>query len=203
MEREDKKLSDLLPEFYSKYGLGPDGGQTSSSVRIELTKNIILYIPNFKARKDAVLMHDIHHIVTGYPSTYKGETEIGAWEVGSGCRGDWAAWALDMSSVMTGLLFNPLNVLKAFARGRRTKNLYHRTVTEAEALDMKLADLKKILLLEKYPHGTMPSVTDVILFLLLILAGLIYSALTLLLLPFVIGYTIYIMMCPKRSMQVQ
>ena len=62
----DKTIRELLPGFYKEYNLGMDGGQSSSSVRIELTKNLTLYIPNFTARRKAVLKHDIHHIVTGY-----------------------------------------------------------------------------------------------------------------------------------------
>ncbi len=48
---EDKTLKELLPEFYKEYNLGADGGQSQSSVRVEVTKKIILYIPNFTARK--------------------------------------------------------------------------------------------------------------------------------------------------------
>jgi hypothetical protein len=103
---DDKTPAELLPAFYREYNLGMDGGATSSSVRIEITKNFALYIPNFTARRKAVLKHDIHHLVTGYPSTFTGETEISAWEIGSGCKKYWAAWVLDMSGMMMGIPFN-------------------------------------------------------------------------------------------------
>jgi hypothetical protein len=188
----DSTIRELLPEFYSQYNLGMDGGQSSPYVRVEITKHIILYIPNFTARKKAVLKHDIHHIVTGYPSTFKGESEIGAWEIGSGCKHYWAAWVLDASGFMTGILFNLWGVLKAFARGRGTKNLYYDNITDEKALDMKLGEIQKLLLLDKYPKETKPSVIDVMVFAIYALAGLVYSILSILLLPFVLGYTVYV-----------
>lgn len=189
---EDKTIKELLPDFYKQYDLGDDGGKSKSSVRIEFTKNFSLYIPNFEARRKAVIKHDIHHIVTGYPSTFKGETEISAWEIGSGCKRYWAAWVLDVSGVMTGMLFNLWGVIKAFARGRRTRNLYYDMTPTEKVLNMKVDDVKKILYLDKYPKNTRPSFADLILFAVFAFFGLIYSILSILLLPFILVYTIYI-----------
>jgi hypothetical protein len=195
---EDKTIKELLPGFYKQYNLGMDGGQSSSSVRVELTKKLTLYIPNFTARRKAVLKHDIHHIVTGYTSTMKGETEIGAWEIGSGCSHYWAAWVLDASGFMTGILFNLWGVLKAFARGRRTRNLYFDNISDDKALDMKLSEIQKLLYLDKYPRNTTPSFIDILIFAVYALAGLIYSILSMLLIPFILVYTVYVKMQTKK-----
>ena len=189
---DDKTLRELLPEFYDEHNLGMEGGKYEANVRVEMTKKIVFYIPNFSARKKAVLKHDIHHLVTGYPSTYTGETEIGAWEIASGCRGYWVAWVLNMSGMMTGLVFNLWKVIQAFARGRRTKNLYCHLISDNEALDMKLSELQKLLLLDKYPRNTRPGLVDYILFAGWVIIGLIYSILSLVLLPFVLIYTVYV-----------
>ncbi|HKB44793.1 MAG TPA: hypothetical protein VKC90_10390 [Chitinophagaceae bacterium] len=189
---DNKTAAELLPEFYKEYNLGMEGGKNSASVRIEMTKKFVLYFPNFTARKKAVLKHDIHHLVTDYPSTFKGETEISAWEIASGCKKYRAAWVLDMSGMMIGIVFNFRGVLKAFARGRRTKNLYYDVISTEEALDMKLSELKKLLWLDKYPKNTRPVFVDFILFVPLLLIGIIYSILSLILLPFIIIYSIYI-----------
>jgi len=188
----DKTLRELLPEFYKQYNLGADGGNNSASVKIEMTKNFALYFPNFAARKRAVLKHDIHHLVTNYPSTFKGETEIGAWEIASGCKDYWVAWMLDMSGMMTGILFNFWGVIKAFARGRRTKNLYYNIISTDQALDMKPGELQKALSLDKYSKHTQPSFIDLLVFAAWASAGIIYSILSLVFLPFIIIYTIYI-----------
>ena len=189
---EDKTLKELLPEFYSEHNLGMEGGKYEANVRVEMTKKIVFYIPNFTARKKVVLKHDMHHIVTGYPSTYKGETEIGAWEIASGCRGYWVAWVLNMSGMMTGLVFNLWKVIQAFARGRRTKNLYYHLLTDEQAQDMKLSELQKKLLLDKYPKNTRPGLSDYFLFTAWVIIGLIYSILSMVLLPLVLIYTIYV-----------
>ncbi len=191
-EIETQTPRELLPAFYKQYRLDEDGGKSKPHVKIELTKKIFLYIPNFTARKKAVLKHDIHHIVTGYPSTITGETEISAWEIASGCKKYWAAWVLDMSGMMMGIVFNFWGVIKAFARGRKTKNLYYNIISTEEVLDMKLSELQKFLWLDKYPKNTKPGFVDFILFVLLVLIGAIYSILSIIFLPFIIIYTIYI-----------
>lgn len=189
---DDKTLRELLPEFYKDYDLGMEGGKYEANVKVEMTKKIVFYFPNFPARKKAVLKHDIHHLVTGYPSTYTGETEIGAWEIASGCGGYWVAWILNMSGMMTGIVFNLWKVLKAFARGRRTKNLYHHLLSDEQALDIKLSELQQVLLLDQYSKNTRPGFVDYILFAGWAVIGLIYSILSLIVLPFVLVYTIYV-----------
>lgn len=187
----NKTIEELLPEFYEENNLGAEGGMNSSSVRIEMAKNLVLYFPNFSARRKAVLKHDIHHLITDYPSTFTGETEISAWEIASGCKKYWAAWVLDISGMMMGIFFNFWGVLKAFARGRRTKNLYFDIMPDEQAMKMKPHELKGILLLDKFPKNVKPSMVDLIFLLLVTLLGIFYTFLSLLLLPFVIVYTIY------------
>jgi len=190
---------ELLPGFYKEYNLSDDGGQSNPRVKVELTKKIFLYIPNFDARRKAVLKHDVHHIATGYTSTFKGETEIGAWEIASGVRHYWVAFVLDMSGMMTGMLFNPLGVYKAFVRGRRTKNLYSDNLTDEQIMNTPLSTIKDNLLLNTYPGNKLGNVADLFLFILLILFGIIYSALSLLLLPFVLLYTLYVIVSNKKK----
>ncbi len=93
---------------------------------------------------------------------------------------------------MPGILFNLWGVLKAFARGRRTKNLYYEIISTEKALDLKVNDLKKLLYLDKYPKNTYPSFVDFILFGVFALVGLVFSIFSLLLLPFILAYTVYI-----------
>src|SRR5258706_1316388 len=191
-ESESLTPRQLVPGFYKQYNLNDDGGQSSPYVRVEVTKKILLYIPNFDARRKAVFKHDVHHIVTGYTSTFKGETEIGAWEIASGCRHYWVAFVLDMSGMMTGLLFNPVGVYKAFVKGRRTKNLYSDHFTDEQIMDMPGSFIKEKLLLNNYPENKMGNLVDLALFVLVILFGLVYSVLSLLLLPLVLLYTLYV-----------
>ena len=185
----------LLPSFYRQYQLGDDGGQSSSYVKVELTKKLFVYFPNFDARRKAVFKHDVHHIVTGYPSTLKGETEIGAWEIASGCRHYWVAFVLDLHGVMMGLLFNPLGIYKAFVKGRRTKNLYNDALPDKQVMDTPIAEIRERLLLNNYSGKG--NLIDMALFLLLLLFGVVYSVLSIVLLLPVLFYTVYVMATKK------
>jgi hypothetical protein len=186
-----------LPGNYYRAFISDDGGQSSTFVKIEFTKKVSIYSPNFDARRKAVFKHDVHHIVTGYTSTFKGETEIGAWEIASGCRHYWVAFVLDMHAVMIGVLFNPLGVYKAFVKGRRTKNLYSDVYTDEQVMNMPVAEIKESLLLNKYPGKNMGGFIDALLFMLLLLFGIIYSVFSLVFLPFVLLYSVYILATKK------
>jgi hypothetical protein len=181
----------LLKKFYEENHLGADGGQSSPSVKIELTSWLNIYFPNFDARRKAVLKHDIHHMLTGYKTTFSEECEISAWEIGSGCKKYWAAFFIDTSATMMGIPVNPWRVLKAFARGRKTKNLYHDFYTNEIALDLPIEELKKQFGLDKYGIDTRPGFTDFILFTAFSVFGLLFSIASLLLLPFIIFYSVY------------
>ena len=80
--------------------------------------------PNAAGRVRAVKLHDLHHVVTAYDTTWTGESEIGAWELASGCAGFFWAWQLNLSALAIGLAIAPRRVVRAFVRGRHTRNLY-------------------------------------------------------------------------------
>jgi len=194
IQNDSQTPRDLLPAFYKQYKLNEDGGQSSSFVRIELTKWLSLYFPNFDARRKAIFKHDVHHMVTGYTSTFKGETEIGAWEIGSGCRHYWAAFVLDIAAIAPGMVINPFGVYKAFVRGRRTKNLYEEIFTDEQVMDMPVAEIRQALLLNNHTGKSTGNLVDFLFFVLLLFAGIVYSILSLLLLPFILIYSAYIML---------
>lgn len=80
--------------------------------------------PNTRARRAALPLHDLHHVATGYATTWVGEGEIAAWELAAGCGRYWAAWGLDLAAMAIGLVLAPRRVLRAFARGWRARSLY-------------------------------------------------------------------------------
>ena len=84
-----------------------------------------LFFPNTKSRVRAAKLHDLHHIATEYPTTWKGEAEIGAWEIASGCGPYFWAWSLNSAAVLIGLMLWPKATFQAFRRGSKSTNLYH------------------------------------------------------------------------------
>jgi small-conductance mechanosensitive channel len=95
-----------------------------------------------------VKYHDLHHILTEYGTSLSGETEIGAWEVATGCTRSLAAWLLNLSGFAAGLFINPRGVYKAFLRGRQSSNLYHLRFDD-ELLSQRVGQLRQQLSLDK------------------------------------------------------
>ena len=182
----------LLPLFYSEHDLGDDGGQSQSTVKIDLTDKIHFYIPNFDARRKAVLWHDIHHLVTGYSAgNFLGECEISAWEIASGCRKYWAAFLIDTSGVVLGCFIHPRKIIRAYARGRRTTNLYHDIISKEEAMNMTIMDLQKLLKLDEALKDTNTNVGDLFRLGLFLIFGSVYSILSILQIPFLIVFNLW------------
>ncbi len=137
-------IKEALTIFFEKYQLGPDGGMSDRWVKLRFGK-FYFPIPNTASRKKALIFHDVHHIATGYQSNWKGECEIGAWEVSTGCGTYSAAWVLDLGVFALGLLIFPLATFKAFVRGRRTGNFYRNNYTRGELMGMEIEQVQTIL----------------------------------------------------------
>ena len=191
-------LAQALPLFYQKYDLSEDGGLSDSTVKIVFYKNIYAYIPNIDARRKCVLKHDIHHIVTGYKIDFKGETEIAAWEIASGCRKYWVALILDMSGMAIGFWFNLPAIFRAFIRGRRTKNLYSDFIPDQQAIAMTVNEMREKLGLN-IDSNKPASFSEVISFMSWYAISGIYSVLSILFLPAMVLYTIFVAATKKQG----
>jgi len=117
---------------------------------------IPLFIPNTRSRVRAVRVHDVHHVVTGYATTFAGEAEIGAWEIASGCADHGAAWVLNLLALPIGLARVPRATFRAFIRGRQSTNLYRRTIDDA-LLDRPVDTLVGELRLDRAPGSATPA----------------------------------------------
>jgi hypothetical protein len=102
---------------------GPEGNYDDRWVKVSLGPIPIVF-PNTAARVHAVRYHDLHHVLTGYATTTKGETEIAAWELASGCGSMVAAWILNLLGMAIGLVIDRKALFAAFVRGRYSRNLY-------------------------------------------------------------------------------
>lgn len=117
-------LAEARAEYFRRSGFGDDGGYAERWIKVKVWR-LPIWLPNTAGRVEAVKMHDLHHVLTEYPTTWRGEAEISAWEVGSGgLRKFWAGWWLDLMNVAQGLVVNPLGIYRGFMRGRQTTNLF-------------------------------------------------------------------------------
>lgn len=150
----DDRIGTLRAQFFREQGFDADGGSSSRWVRYPLW-GVDLVLPNVAARRRALPLHDLHHLATGYDTSWTGEAEIAAWELGAGCHAYAAAWALNMAAFTIGLAIAPRRVWWAFVRGRGGTTLY-RDEWRDEYLDWRLRELRAFLGVDGAPHVATP-----------------------------------------------
>jgi hypothetical protein len=140
-------IQEALDQFFEKNNLGKDGGLNKNWAWLKLGRFYIPF-PNPDSRKKALVLHDIHHIATGYESNWRGEVAIGAWEISTGCGSYSAAWVLDLGAFALGLFLFPKIVYHAFVRGQHTLNLYKNKVDKNAILQMQVSEVQAMLRLD-------------------------------------------------------
>jgi hypothetical protein len=164
----DDTLAHARDDYFRVNGFGDNGGYDDAWVDFKLGP-IPMPFPNTPSRKRAVRFHDLHHALTGYATDVRGEFEISAWEIGSGCADHVAAWYLNLSGMVGGILAAPRRTFAAFVRGRHSRNLY-RVAYDDALLGRRIGEVRHELGLDAAPAPT--RVADVAWFSLAALAGL-------------------------------
>lgn len=134
-------LGEARARLFALGGLREDGGYADAWVKLKLWR-IPFAFPNTEGRRQAVRFHDLHHVLTEYPTTWRGEFEIAAWEVAGGIRRYWVAWLLDLLGFACGLVVWPRAVYRAFVRGRHSTNLYG-DVWDESILGRRVGELRR------------------------------------------------------------
>ncbi len=104
---------------------------------------------NPPSRQRAVAFHDLHHVATGYATTWTGEAEIGAWEIAASCGAFAAAWIYDAVAMAFGVAFCPRRAFRAFVRGRHARSLYVGELRVDDLLDLHVDELRALLELDR------------------------------------------------------
>ena len=163
-------LGDARSRYFELNNFGKGGGYDEPWIKVKVW-HIPIWLPNTAGRVRAVKLHDIHHVLTEYPTTWGGEAEISAWEIGTGgVNNYYAGWLLDLLSIAQGLVVNPRGVYRGFIRGRYSRNLYSREFSD-EILKHKVGEYRDHLLLNTKPAS--PTARDVFAFALWILISII------------------------------
>jgi hypothetical protein len=135
-------LKQSLQNFYDDNNFGEEGGAKENWVWIKFGF-FSLPIPNLEQRKKNVWRHDVNHILLGYDTSWRGESAVSAWEIGSGGWGNfWVAWVLTLWALGIGVIFFPTSTYKAFVRGRHTLSPFLLNL-QRETLFPKTTDVLK------------------------------------------------------------
>ena len=97
--------------------------------------------PNTEAHQWATPLHDLHHVLTGYQTSWIGEAELAAWELRAGCKTLVVYW-LNLSGIAIGLLIAPLRVWHAFRAARGCRTLYRHSELREAALKMTVGEAR-------------------------------------------------------------
>jgi len=102
----------------------------------------IPFIPILR-RSGPVVLHDIHHMLTGYGTDWRGEVEIAGWELASGgCRWHLLYWVDRLLGFAFGLVTVPAVALRGFRAGRGRRNLYR--LKAETVLPMQTEDVRAL-----------------------------------------------------------
>jgi len=155
-----------MAAFYARENLPCDGGAGARHWAI-VAGPVRLAMPNFGWRSKALPLHDLHHLLTGYPCSPSGEFEMAAWEFAAGRYPHPLATTFCLPLVGMGALIRPRRTFSAFVRGRASKTLYARGLTE-ELLGTDVTQLKLATLPAVQPA---PNARDIVAYLALVLAS--------------------------------
>jgi hypothetical protein len=114
---------------------------------------ITVVVPNTARHRFAIMLHDLHHVATGYGTDLVGEGEISAWELRSvPALGLYVGGIVTFGSVM-GAVLAPRRFVAALTAGKRQRRLFDLVTSEASyeaLLDETVGGLRRLL---EVPEG--------------------------------------------------
>lgn len=134
-ERSAPSLAVLRDRFREANGI------TETNRWVEWLKlgPIPMPVPNPPARRRALRIHDLHHVVTGYQTDLAGEFQLSAWECGAGLHTEPLAWIFCTSGTLGGMLRYPRRTVRAYARGRKCRRLFGQDLEQVDATTLEAA----------------------------------------------------------------
>jgi hypothetical protein len=97
-------------------------------------------VPNTAAHRRGIMLHDLHHVATGFGTDLTGEGEISAWEL-RGLRGlDAYVTSIVLLATIAGVLRSPLRAWAAFRSPGRT--LFDDAINYEQVLEMTVGELR-------------------------------------------------------------
>jgi hypothetical protein len=100
-------------------------------------------VPNTKNHQRGIMLHDLHHVATGFGTDLTGEGEISAFEARGGTQGlDLYVTSLVLLGVVTGMVVAPRRTLRAFRLSWRCRTLFADERAYEEMLSGTVGELR-------------------------------------------------------------
>lgn len=88
-------------------------------------------VPNTRKHRWAIMMHDLHHVATGFGTDLAGEGEVSVWELRRGLAGlDLYVSGIVFAGVVLGITVAPLRALAAWNAKGTARALWTTTRTQ-------------------------------------------------------------------------
>lgn len=104
-------------------------------------------VPNTPHHRWAIMLHDLHHVATGFGTDPAGEGQVSAWESRRGVRplGLYVG-SIVVSALLLGLLVAPLRTIRAWRASAGGRSLFHPDSPDHdELLDRTIGELRTML----------------------------------------------------------
>lgn len=108
--------------YFLENDMPPDGGYGRPWIDLHLGPWLVT-LPTLADPGLLVRYHDLHHVLTGYPTDLAGEAEVAAWLLAQGCP-TLGSWGINLLAFSYGLVMHPRRTRAAFRRGRLSENLF-------------------------------------------------------------------------------
>ena len=175
-EPADLSVSEALRRHYAGSNWLADGGCADHRWTLLRAGPVEVRLKNFRWRKQALLRHDIHHLLTRYPCTATGEFQIAAWEFAGGRFPHVLSTVFCLPLVGLGAVAIPKRSFRSYVLGRRSKTVYAIHSTQ-DLLASSVAELRDQCLPSSQPDAT---VGDLAAYLALVAISLALMALPIL-----------------------
>jgi hypothetical protein len=114
-------------------------------------------VPNTPKHRWAIMLHDLHHVATGFGTDLTGEAEISAWETPQGLRplGFYTGWIVGNLALL-GFVIAPRRTITAWRASRAPNLFHHPELCYEEILAMSIAELRRVLRLPENGFSPRP-----------------------------------------------
>ncbi|MHA3891403.1 hypothetical protein [Acinetobacter sp. GXMZU3951] len=125
MPSAQMSIDQALDLFYQHHGFAPILPEQEPCTVHVYNGCLLVPLPNIGVRHRYLKYHDLHHILTGYSVGRIGESEVSAWELGTGSMFNHPILGvMNLIALSTGFFLQPKRMWSAFQRGVWSRNLY-------------------------------------------------------------------------------